>query len=67
MANKKENYENQAELTFRLSMKALGVILTNEQAKIAYRVAILSKEKEGDISFKELALIVSSINKEKQE
>ena len=64
MAKKRENYETQAELSFRLAMKALGVVLTNDQAKIAYRVAIYSREKDGDISFKEIAIIVKTVENE---
>lgn len=64
MAKKRENYETQAELSFRLAMKALGVVLTNDQAKIAYRVAIYSREKDGDISFKEIAIIVKTVEDE---
>ena len=64
MPKKRENYETQAEFSFRLTMRALGVVLTNDQAKIAYRVAIFSREKDGDISFKEISVIVKTVEDE---
>jgi len=64
MAKKRENYETQGEHSFRLAMKAIGIILTNEQAKIAYRIAAYSKVKEGDFSFKEISVIFKTVEDE---
>lgn len=64
MVRNKATYLNEAEQTFAFALKMVGITLTIENTKLAYRLAIYSQEKKGDISLKEVAAMVSIVESE---
>ena len=67
MGRDKTKYETQGELSFTMALKMVGIMMSNENAKLAYRIAIYSREKEGDISLKEIAVIASTLENKTDE
>lgn len=66
MGRNKSTYLNEAEQSFSFALKMVGIILTVENTKLVYRLAIYSQEKKGDISLKEVAAMVSIVESEQK-
>jgi len=66
MGRNKATYLNEAEQSFAFALKMVGISLTIENTKLAYRLAIYSQEKKGDISLKEVAVMATLVEDENQ-
>lgn len=64
MGRNKTTYLNEAEQSFSFALKMVGISLTIENTKLAYRLAIYSQQKKGDISLKEVAAMASIVENE---
>lgn len=64
MGRNKATYLNEAEQSFAFALKMVGITLTIENTKLAYRLAIYSQEKKGDISLKEVIAMASIVQYE---
>jgi len=57
MAKKKTDKLTDAERSFFMALRMLGISLTIPQGLTAYRLATYSRQKDGDISLKEVYYI----------
>jgi len=61
MAKKRFSTMSKEESSFQMAMRSLGIQITNDNAKIYYRVAVMILDKGADFKFSELAEIASMV------